>query len=284
MLLSKERLSSDTMNRFVQLSRPIVVLMGVLFLFAAAFIAVGNSISSHLNDLLFAVPVVITFVVGGNSINDYSDRNTDIISHPNRPIPSGRIAPQTALHIGIISLTIAAAFSLMLPNITATCIVVVACLFIVMYELYLKKKGFLGNITIGVLTGMVLLLGGAVVSDVQNCYIVALMIFLISLGQEIVSDIEDLAGDIDRNTLPKRFGIKNARYIATASLIVAALLSIFPILSGNTNTLYPSVIIADLLIFIAIYSIYKRPRNFQVLVISAMFMTVLSFLLGSVAV
>ena len=284
MLLSKERLSLDTMNRFVQLSRPVVVTMGVLFLFAAAFIAVGNDVSYHLRDLLIAVPAVIAFVIGGNSINDYSDRETDRISHPNRPIPSGRITPTTALRIGTVSLTVSAAFSFMLPNVTATCIVIVACVFIVMYELYLKKRGFLGNITIGVLTGMVLLLGGAIVSDVQKCYVVAMMIFLISLGQEIVSDIEDLTGDIDRNTLPKRFGVQNTRYVATAFLTIAALLSVFPILFGSTNALYISIIITDLLIFTAICSIYVKPKKFQTLVISAMFMTVLSFLLGSVAV
>ena len=272
------------MNRFVQLSRPVVVVMGVLFLFAAAFIAVGDDISYHLKDLLIAVPAVIAFVIGGNSINDYSDRDTDRISHPNRPIPSGRISSQTALRIGIVSLTISAAFSFMLSNVTATCIVIAACIFIVMYELYLKKRGFLGNITIGVLTGMVLLLGGAVVSDVQRCYVVAMMIFLISIGQEIVSDIEDLTGDVDRNTLPKKIGIQNTRYVATVFLASAALLSVFPILSGSTNVLYISILIADLLIFTAIYSMYTRPGNFQKLVVSAMFMTVLSFLLGSIAV
>ncbi|MFA6710578.1 MAG: UbiA family prenyltransferase, partial [Candidatus Methanomethylophilaceae archaeon] len=135
------------MNRFVQLSRPVVVIMGVLFLFAAALIAAGDGISDHLRGLLIAVPAVIAFVIGGNSINNYSDRETDRISHPNRPIPSGRIEPQTALRIGIVSLTVSAVFSFMLPNLTATCIVLAACAFIVIYELYLKKIGFLGNIT-----------------------------------------------------------------------------------------------------------------------------------------
>lgn len=272
------------MNRFVQLSRPVVVTMGVLFLFAAALIAAGDGISDHLTDVLIAVPAVIAFVIGGNSINDYSDRETDRISHPNRPIPSGRIEPQTALRIGIVSLTVSAVFSLMMPNLTATCIVLAACAFIVIYELYLKKRGFLGNITIGVLTGMVLLLGGAVVYDVQKCYVVAVMIFLISMGKEIASDIEDMTGDIDRNTLPKRLGVRNARYVATAFLIAAVLLSILPILYGSVDIMYASMIIADLLVSAAIYSMYARPEDFQKLIVPAMFMTVLSFLLGSVTV
>ena len=58
------------MNKYLQLFRPVVLLMGIVFLIAAAFIAAGSNIDDYLNDLLIAVPVVLSFVIGGNSVND----------------------------------------------------------------------------------------------------------------------------------------------------------------------------------------------------------------------
>ena len=44
--------------------------------------------------LLLAMAVVFFVGAGSMPFNDYFDRDVDIISHPNRPIPSKRLSPQ----------------------------------------------------------------------------------------------------------------------------------------------------------------------------------------------
>lgn len=270
------------MNKYLQLFRPVVLLMGVVFLIAAAFIAAGSDLDLYLNDLLIAVPVVLAFVIGGNSINDYVDREVDIFAHPERPIPSGHMAADTALYIGMAALAFAIFTSFLLPNYTSTAIVIAACLFIIVYELLLKQRGFIGNITIGVLTGMVFLLGGAVVGNAEACYAIAAMIVLISLGREIGLDIKDMDGDVGRTTLPMRIGKRNAAVLAAFVFTAAIVVSIYPLLQGTVGYLYCAVFIADILIALAAYSVFKNLDRFEMLVIVSMFMSAIAFVFGAV--
>lgn len=256
--------------------------MGVVFLIAAAFIAAGSELNIYFDDLLIAVPVVLAFVIGGNSINDYVDREVDKLAHPERPIPSGRMAADTALHIGMTALAFAIIISFLLPNYTSTAIVIVACLFIIVYELLLKQRGFIGNITIGVLTGMVFLLGGAVVGNAEACYAIAVMIILISLGREIGLDIKDMDGDVGRITLPMKMGKRNAAVLAALFFAAAVLVSIYPLLHGGVSYLYCIIILADILIALAAYSVFKHLDKFETLVIASMFMSAIAFVFGAV--
>ena len=270
------------MNKYLQLFRPVVLLMGVVFLIAAAFIAAGSELNIYFDDLLIAVPVVLAFVIGGNSINDYVDREVDRLAHPERPIPSGRMAADTALYIGMAALTFAVIISFLLPNYTSTAIVIAACLFIIIYELLLKQRGFIGNITIGVLTGMVFLLGGAVVGNAEACYAIAVMIILISLGREIGLDIKDMDGDVGRITLPMKMGKRNAAVLAALFFAAAVLVSIYPLLQGGVSYLYCIIILADILIALAAYSVFKHLDKFETLVIVSMFMSAIAFVFGAV--
>lgn len=272
------------MNKYLQLFRPEVLLMGVVFLIAAAFIAVGSELAEYGYELLVAVPVVLAFIIGGNSINDYVDRDVDKFAHPERPVPSGRVPAETALYIGGGALGFAIILSFLLPNYTSTAIVIAACLFIVVYELLLKQRGFIGNITIGVLTGMVFLLGGAVVGNVECCYAIASMIILISLGREIGLDIKDMDGDVGRTTLPMKIGKRNAAILAALFFVAAVLVSIYPILQGDVSYLYGIIIIADLLIALTAYSVFKDLDRFQTLVIVSMFMSAIAFVFGAVSI
>ena len=270
------------MNKYLQLFRPVVLLMGIVFLIAAAFIAAGSNIDDYLNDLLIAVPVVLAFVIGGNSVNDYVDRDVDKVAHPERPIPSGRMSADTALYIGMTALAFSIILSFLLPNYVSTAIVIAACVFIIVYELLFKQLGFIGNITIGVLTGMVFLLGGAVVGNVESCYAIAAMIILISLGREIGLDIKDMDGDAGRTTLPMKIGRRNAAALAAVFFAVSILVSIYPVVRGSAGSLYGIIIIADVLIALTAYSAFKNLDKFQTLVIVSMFVTAIAFVFGAV--
>ncbi|MCL1979316.1 MAG: UbiA family prenyltransferase, partial [Methanomassiliicoccaceae archaeon] len=100
------------MNRFLRLFRFGNGIMGILGVVIGAFIAVGFDIGDHIQNLIISCGVILAFMAGGNSLNDYIDREIDKTAHPDRPLPKGEIAPQTALYIGISGLVIASLLSL----------------------------------------------------------------------------------------------------------------------------------------------------------------------------
>ena len=93
------------------------------------------------------VPLALIFSLlycGGMILNDYLDRSIDAQERPNRPIPSGRVSPQTALILGIASLLLGfagmTAFEWQYHWIDhepwrATAMVLLLCVVIVMYNL-----------------------------------------------------------------------------------------------------------------------------------------------------
>ncbi len=87
------------MNRYLQLFRLGNCIMGILGLTLGTLVATGASIVEHLVPLAVAAGVVFLFIAGGNSLNDYMDREIDRKAHPERPIPSGRMQARTALRI-----------------------------------------------------------------------------------------------------------------------------------------------------------------------------------------
>ena len=54
----------------------------------------------------------------------------------------------------------------------------------------------------------------------------AIIAIFYSLARELIKDIEDMDGDIDRNTIPRSIGVDNARSIAWI-FTMAALISLF---------------------------------------------------------
>ena len=92
--------------------------MGVVGLVLGTVVATGTSFLDHLYPLTIASVVVFSFVIGGNSLNDYMDREVDKQAHPERPIPSGRMLPKTALHVSMIAFSISFVLSLLLDPIS----------------------------------------------------------------------------------------------------------------------------------------------------------------------
>ena len=85
------------------------------------------------------------FYLGGMALNDYCDRAEDAAARPFRPIPSGRVAPGTALALAVgllaLGLVCAAAISLLRPSAAGApvwLLAVILCGTIVAYDAVLK--------------------------------------------------------------------------------------------------------------------------------------------------
>jgi geranylgeranylglycerol-phosphate geranylgeranyltransferase len=269
-------------NRIVQLFRIGNCLMGIVGLLMSVLIATGTSIGNYWADIVPAAFVVFFFVAAGNSLNDYMDREVDKVAHPERPIPSGKLKPNTARTVAIYCFAAALVFSFFL-RLEATLVVIVAMALMLTYELSTKKKGFSGNLTIGLLTGMLFVFGGSVVGLVDKTIIIALMAGLATLGREIVKDIQDMEGDFDRTTLPKRIGKRNAGIVGSVAFVTAVALSPVPYLTSIFGQGYLMVVVVADAIFIYCSIVhFRNPTRGQRLAKYGMLVALVAFLLGGI--
>jgi geranylgeranylglycerol-phosphate geranylgeranyltransferase len=267
-------------NRFLRLFRFGNGIMGILGVIIGAFIAVGFDIGEHAVNLIIASAVVMIFMAGGNSLNDYVDREIDRTAHPDRPLPAGEIEPKTALIVGISGLAIASVLSIATMSALVISSVVMAAALMISYELFLKQRGFIGNITIAVLTGMIFLFGGAVVDNIEGNFVIAAMAALVSIGREIAKDIQDMSSDEGRRTLPMMIGVRNASIVAAVFFILGPVLSIWPVIDRMFGWLYCIVFIANAIFIYSAFIIFRRADISQKMAKIAMFIALIAFVLG----
>jgi geranylgeranylglycerol-phosphate geranylgeranyltransferase len=267
-------------NRYVQLIRIGNCVMGVVGLILGTLVAQGTDIVNDPTDLIIAAAVVFLFIMGGNSLNDYLDREVDKQAHPERPIPSGRMRPETARNIAIASFVLAFVLSLFL-NWLSFFIVASAIVVMLAYELKTKKLGLTGNLSIAWLTGALFLLGGAVVGKVESTVAIGMMAFLATLGREIVKDVQDMGSDFDRRTLPQRIGARNAGIVASVAFLIAVSLSFEPVVLNIFGWEYlAAVLFADAIFIYCAIVHFRNPRQGQRWAKYGMLVALVAFLLG----
>lgn len=268
------------MNRYLQLFRLENAIMGVFGVLIASFMAVGTGLPDHWRNLVISAVIVFIFIGGGNALNDYIDCEIDKTAHPERPVPSSRLKPVQARNAGIAMLGLSVVASFLTMDVVCIAIVAIAAVLMVSYETFLKQRGFVGNLTIAVLTGMVFLLGSALVGDVMANMVVALMACLVSIGREIAKDIEDMDSDEGRKTLPMSIGVKASSIIACVFFILGPVLSILPMISQTYGPLYYTVIVADIVFVYCAASVFKDPHKAEKKAKLGMMIGLVAFLLG----
>ncbi len=268
------------MNKYLQLFRTGNALMGIVGVVVAAFMAAGTDMIGQWSGLAVSAVVVFMFICGGNALNDYIDHEIDRTAHPERPIPSGRMERRTALRLGLAMLGGSVAVSFLTLDPVCIAVVAVACVLMVSYETALKQRGFVGNVTIAVLTGMMFLLGGAAVGRMEDNVVIAAMAMLVSVGREISKDIEDMDSDEGRVTLPMRIGVGRASALACAFFVAGPALSVAPMVWGSYGPLYYTVVVADVLFLYCAVAVFRDPHRAQKTAKMAMLVALVSFILG----
>lgn len=270
------------MNKYLELFRLQNAVIGLAGFLITAYVAAGDLFFDSWQNILIGCAVVVLFIAGGNSLNDYIDRDIDKKAHPERPIPSGRLEPKQALYLGLGCLVASIAVSLLFCDYVPILIVVVACALMFLYEFSFKKLPFVGNVTIAVLTGMVFLLGNAAVCDINmKCSILAALATLVSVGRELTKDIEDVEGDEGRTTLPMVIGLKNSGIVAAFFYIAGPVLSIVPMIENYFNPLFYFVISADIIFVYCAFILFKNPHLSQKMAKLAMVFALIAFAIGT---
>jgi geranylgeranylglycerol-phosphate geranylgeranyltransferase len=167
---------------------------------------------------------------GGNVLNDLLDQEGDRTNHPHRPLVTGEISNSTARTLAA-SLFVGGGVVVVpvlwiAPWIGVLLVLAIGAL--LGYEFRLKSRGFVGNLTVGFLTGMVFIYGGTAAGNLLLLLPFAAMAFLATLSREVIKDMEDVAGDVGRSTFPKTYGMGAAGGLARGAVTAALLLSAVP--------------------------------------------------------
>jgi geranylgeranylglycerol-phosphate geranylgeranyltransferase len=229
---------------------------------------------------------VFVIAGAGNAINDYFDVRIDSINRPERPIPSGRVKLKEALYVSYILFALGTLLALLINPICGF-IALFNSLMLIFYAKTLKGTPFLGNLSIGYLTGSSFLFGASVFGfeGLKALFVLFLLAALAITAREIIKDIEDMEGDKieGADTLPLRVGAKKASYLAAFIGFLAVILSPLPYLMSILGLRYLYlVLLADLGFFAAIYQILVRnsPTKSSKMFKIAMFFALIAFIAG----
>jgi geranylgeranylglycerol-phosphate geranylgeranyltransferase len=276
---------------FIQLIRPInCVMMGLATIIGV--LLSGKNIF-YCNEFLF-VPLLgfltaFTFTGASMSINDYYDREIDVVNEPDRPIPSGLIKPSEALALALILIGIGLT-SALFTNLICFVISLIVLLIFVTYSTIGKRTGLFGNFLVSACVSIPFIYGSFTIgSDLKlNAIIFSALAFLSNTGREITKGIVDIKGDRSQNikTIAVIYGADSAAYTATGFYISAVVLSILPLTWSLVSFLYiPLIIITDLGFITTSISLirnYSREnaRKNKKLVLIWMLMGLIAFTVG----
>ena len=258
-------------------------------------VAVGTDITGQ--DVLLRVILAYLaafFATGaGNALNDIVDAETDKVNHPKRPIPSGKLTQaqvKRVVYLGYMLTFLLSAF----VNYLIFIIAFINISLMVGYEIRLKKRGFVGNLTISYLTGSVFIFGGSATlenealtdmilsNEFRVTLILAFLAFLSSVGREIIKDIQDMEGDTDRSTLPMKIGKQRAGLLAAGMIIIAVALSWLPYPDILGSTYLAIVLPADALFIYAAVTGVSNPYRAQKVAKYAMLGALMAFMIGAI--
>ncbi len=191
------------------------------------------------SDLFLASLSAALIAAGGNTFNDYCDRDLDRHQKSHRPIPSGQIAPQAALYWAAFCFIAGLLVSVSI-NSMAIIISSWAVFLLLFYSWRWKKLPFIGNFIVSFVAGLAFVYGGAAVESISVALWAALLAFLFHFGREIVKDMEDHWGDdaSGASTLVVKYGINTGRWSVLISFLLLSIFLPFPYFFGNFQKVY----------------------------------------------
>jgi geranylgeranylglycerol-phosphate geranylgeranyltransferase len=199
--------------------------------------------------------IAVVMECGAFAMNDYVDYEVDKLNkRMDRPLVSGKIKRETALHISLACFFIGILLSFVLSFLTSWYILIlilILFLFSVGYNLLLKRYPLIGNAYIAITMAIPFLFGGLINSTVnEKIAIISAIVFFFGLGREIMKDIEDYSAEkmLKFNTLPILIGKKKAVYSVIVCYLVGIVFSIYPLITFFSKTaVYYFVIPLDII-------------------------------------
>jgi geranylgeranylglycerol-phosphate geranylgeranyltransferase len=273
------------LNGMLQITRPKVSIQSGLYTLLGVFL--GSNAAYLLSPNALRAALVVFLVVSFSfAINDYMDRVSDKVNHPERPIPSGRISPHLASLLSA-ALAVSAISVALTLGMTLSIIVIFNIMISIIYSYYLKSTLLIGNVVIASLNASIPVFGGLAIGHLTRAiWILSLLGFLFTMAQEILFAIADQEGDaiVGINTIATCLGRAVAlRFFQFFALSVVAVTIVFWILNLVPNrflyAMVPSAIL-PLVGIVVVLDSRATKRNIHLAIRVIKFIRFVSFLPG----
>jgi len=155
---------------------------------------------------------VVLVMGAGNVINDYFDREIDLINRPGKVIVGQVLSMKLTLGIylglNILAILLCASWLIM-------CYVLSAMFMLLLYSYKLKKLPLVGNLVVSLLTFLSIYLVSFFFDVDYPVLIFAFLGACIQFLREIIKDLEDIRGDKEGGcrTFPVLFGVPNTKLL-----------------------------------------------------------------------
>ena len=273
---------------YLEIMRPVNSVMVGVAIIVGAVITGGINIFNDLAILLYSFLTGFSLTGASMAINDYYDRGIDAINEPKRPIPSGRISPESAVIFTAILSLIGLASSWQI-SMGAFFVALFAWAIMMVYSMWGKKMGFLGNLMVSSCIALPFIYGGLLSGKILASLSFSLLAFLSNTGREITKGIVDIQGDKEAGirTIAVTLGATRAADIATLFFIAAVASSVVPVYLNLVSFWYiPFVITTDIGLITSSYQIIADPsretsRKIKNRILYLMIIGLLGFAAGS---
>ncbi|MCK5441168.1 MAG: UbiA-like protein EboC [Maribacter sp.] len=204
-------------------------------------------------DILFLIFSSVFLYAGGVVLNDVFDIEIDKVERPERPIPSGVVSVKSASMYGgfLMILGILLAF---VANNKCGFIAIALAVSILAYDSFSKKHGILGPLNMGLCRALNLILGMAILGDIQFVwYALIPMVYIFAIT--LIS-----RGEVHGN---------NKNHIIWAgilySIVIFMVASIQLMDTDNMMQAIPFIILFGFLVFRPLLKAYKHnaPKNIK---------------------
>jgi geranylgeranylglycerol-phosphate geranylgeranyltransferase len=214
----------------------------VLGLLCVLFIITFQKSLFDLPLMSLAVITVAFVTAGGATINDYYDRDSDALAHPERPIPSHKISPAHAALLAALTFLVGLTISLII-NVVAFGIVALNVVLFILYARVIKRlSGLLSNLVMGYLGATIALFSGAAVFAAINASSLSFVGLIAggAIGLNVLKDVMTLEGDkkVGYPTLAATRGLRVASITGALFLLVSAITSPLPFFFGVVSVAY----------------------------------------------
>lgn len=198
--------------------------------------------------LAFVAMVPLLVWAAGQLLNDYFDRDADALSKPYLPIPRGDVRPEVALSLAVALDALAvgdAMFSTFnggRPLVLG--LVSLGILGTFAYSQALKASGIVGNLLMGFMVALVVLVGAAMTGQVGLAAIlVALACLLNHASHNLVGAIRDVDGDRMSaiGTYAAKVGVRRSMEVALVLEVLALIVMALPGALGLISPVYLGV-------------------------------------------
>lgn len=192
------------------------------------------------NSVLSAALMILCIVCFANVVNDHADAAVDAIAKPHRPIPAGECSANSATllaaALAIVAISIAFTMGSRIGTVAIAMLVLSGA-----YSWWLKSTLLLGNGVIAFLVGSTVICGALAWGQVTTPVMTAsVLIGLYVLGQEVLFNLEDEAGDRAGGVLTTaaRLNAPHTLLLYRILLLAFMLVAFIPTLRGVASVAY----------------------------------------------